>query len=323
MSRLSITARRRRATPRFGVTAAVSVLRRSRAIWLFSALAAVGCLLHPPMAQAAVVEEVITAPVSLNTIYGGHHQEIVVTVFRDDQRQASPYLVLNHGRVSNEKQRMKQGRQRYSEISRYFVSLGVSVLVPTRIGYGVTGGPDVEYSGPCADKDYAPGYDAAADEVEAVLRRVRTLPSVDLSSGIVVGTSFGGMTAIKLSTRSLPGLAAAVNFSGGVGGNPKTHPQNPCGADRLDDLYRSYGAAAKVPSLWLYSPNDRFWGPRLPRQWFRSFTAAGGQAEFVELPRFGEDGHKSFAGNSSAWKPAFERFLRKIGFLDAAPQAGR
>ncbi len=83
------------------------------------------------------------------------------------------------------------------------------------------------------------------------------------------------------------------------------------------------GAAAKVPSLWLYSLNDRFWGPRLPHQWFRSFVAAGGKAQFVQLPSFADDGHKSFAGNSTAWIPAFEAFLQEIGFLGAAPQAGR
>jgi dienelactone hydrolase len=232
----------------------------------------------PSASHAALIEEVIAAPVALRTIFGDHRQDIVVTVFRDDARPRSPYVVLNHGRTASETERAAAGRKRYSEISQYLVSLGFAVLVPTRIGYGVTGGPDVEYSGPCNDKNYASGFDAAADQTAAVLRHAKTLPYVDLSRGIVMGTSFGRMTAIKLTTRGLPGLVAAVNFSGGVGGSPTNRPESPCAPGLLNQLYRNYGATAKIPSLWLYSPNDLYWGPSLPTQWFGSFIKAGGKA---------------------------------------------
>jgi dienelactone hydrolase len=267
----------------------------------------------PSASGAAVVEEVVAVPVALRTIHGEHRQDITVTVFHDDERGKSPYVVLNHGRTSNEAERAAFGRTRYSEISRYLVSLGFAVLVPTRIGYGVTGGPDAEYSGPCDNRNYPPGFEAAAEQTAAVLRHARMLPYVDLSRGIVMGTSFGGMTAIKLTTLNLPGLKGAVNFSGGVGGDPKGHPENPCSPQRLDQLYRSYGAKAKVPSLWLYSPNDLYWGPRLPTQWFRSFVNAGGNARFVALPPYRDNGHMIFTGDPHAWMPAFESFLRDIG----------
>jgi len=267
--------------------------RKNWSRWLFVALAVLGTQSPLSLLQAATIEEVIRAPVVLTTHLDGHRQEvrqdIVVTIFRDDQRQKSPYVVVNHGRLSSAADRAAFGRVRYLENSRYLVSLGFSVLVPTRIGYGVTGGPDVEYSGPCNKKDYAVGFDAAADQVVAVLARARTLPGVDLSHGIVVGASFGGMTAIKLTTMALPGLAAGVNFSGGVGGDPKRRPENPCSPNQLNQLYRSYGSAAKVPSLWLYSTNDRYWGAQLPHQWFQSFVDAGGIARFVQLPPYGDE----------------------------------
>jgi len=292
---------------------------------LFVALAVVGTQSPLSLPQAATIEEVIRAPVVLRTHFDGHrqevHQDIVVTVFRDDQRQMSSYLVLNHGRLSSAAERAAFGRVRYSENSRYLVSLGFAVLVPTRIGYGVTGGPDVEYSGPCNKKDYAAGFDAAADEVLAVLERAKTLRGVDLSHGIVVGASFGGMTAIKLTTMDLPGLAAGVNFSGGVGGDPKGRPENPCSPNQLNQLYRHYGTAARVPSLWLYSANDRYWGARLPHQWFQSFVDAGGIARFVQLPPHGDDGHRSFTDNPPAWKPAVEGFLRDFRSGEASKPA--
>jgi len=268
----------------------------------------------PTWSSAAVVEEVIEVPVSVKSIYGQEvSQPIKVTVFRDDLREKAPYLVLNHGRPASEADFAKMKRQRYSENSAYFVSLGFVVLVPTRVGYGETGGPDVEYSGRCEGRDYAPVYAAAADQTVAVLKAAVNLPYVDRSRGVVVGQSFGGATSIALSTRELDGLVGTVNFAGGGGGNPAQRPDNPCSAYALAKLYRDYGAASKVPTLWLYSENDRYWGAALPKEWFKGFVEAGGKARFVSLPTYKENGHAIFTGNPDAWKPAFETFIHSVG----------
>lgn len=269
----------------------------------------------PGLSSAAIVEEVIEVPVHVTTIYGQTiNQPIKVTVFREDTRGRAPYLVLNHGRPASEADFAKMKRQRFSDNSQYFVNLGFVVLVPTRVGYGESGGPDVEYSGRCDNRNYSPVYAASADQTAAVLGAAANLPYVDLSRGIVVGQSFGGMTSIALSTRALPGMVAAVNFSGGGGGSPNEHPENPCSAYRLTALYKEYGAASKVPTLWLYSENDRYWGPQLPKEWFNAFVSAGGKAQFVQLPPYKENGHSIFTGNPAAWRPTFESFLRQLGF---------
>lgn len=270
----------------------------------------------PAWSSAAVLEDVIEVPVSVKTIYGQQANQLIkVTVFHDDQRNSAPYLVLNHGRPANEADFVKMKRQRYSENSLYFVSLGFVVLVPTRVGYGETGGPDVEYSGRCNSKDYAPVYAVAADQTVAVLKAAANLPYVDLSRGVVVGQSFGGTTSIALAARDVPGLAGAVNFAGGGGGNPSERPDNPCAPHALAALFRAYGAASKVPTLWLYSENDRYWGAELPKKWFDGFVGAGGQARFVQLPAYKENGHGIFSGNPGAWKRPFEAFLHDMGFL--------
>jgi dienelactone hydrolase len=280
--------------------------------WLFRFLLIV---LLGLSSRAAVIEEVIEVPVRLKTPQGKDlEQSIKVTVFRDDARPKAPYLILNHGRAVDAAGRAKLKRARYTENSRYFVSKGFVVLVPTRIGYGETGGPDVEDSGPCNDRKYGPVYAAAAEETEAVVRAAEKLAYVDFARGLVVGQSFGGLTALKLSTVKLPGLLGAINFAGGGGGNPTKRPGNPCSAGRLLKLYEEYGAAAKVPTLWLYSENDRFWGPDLPTKWHTAFTGAGGKAEFTRLPAYGADGHGSFTANPAAWKPAFEKFIGGLGF---------
>jgi dienelactone hydrolase len=274
-------------------------------------------------ASAALVEEVIDVPVSVKTIFGRQvNQTIKVTVFRDDARAKAPYLVLNHGRPPSDEDVMKMKRQRYPNVSKYFVSLGFVVLVPTRAGYGEPGGTDVEYTGRCDAKTYGPAIAAAADQTAAILKYAETLPYVDLTHGIAVGVSFGGITSIALAARDLPGLAATINFAGGTGGNPTERPARPCDVRQIERLYREYGAASRVPTLWLYSENDRFWGPTLPRNWFDEFVQAGGKGQFVALPAYGDDGHRSFTGNREAWKPAFEDFLREIGFFGSRGAVG-
>lgn len=191
-------------------------------------------------------------PVQVKTIFGQVvSQPIKVTVFRDDQRERAPYLILNHGRPASEAEFAAMKRVRYADNARYFVSLGFAVFVPTRVGYGESGGVDVEYSGRCDSRSYAPVYAAAADQTVAVVQAAAALPCVDPGKGLLVGQSFGGMTTIALAARDLPGLAGAVNFAGGGGGDPVGHPENPCSPHRLKSLYGEYGAQNKVPTLWL------------------------------------------------------------------------
>lgn len=272
-------------------------------------------LLLPAAAMAEVVETVIDVPVSVRDMFGKKvDHTIKVTVFRDDKREKSPWLILNHGRPSNPSDFARMGRQRYAANSQYFVSKGFAVFVPTRVGYGVTGGDDVEFSGPCTAREFAPVFAAAADQSLAVIQAARKLPFVDASRGLAVGQSVGGMTAIALAAREVPGLVATVNFAGGGGGDPEKRPADPCSESRLRSLIRDYGAATRVPVLWMYSRNDRFWGSNLPRDWFDSFMAAGGRGRFVSLPAFRADGHGIFSGDPDAWREPFEAFLKDVGF---------
>ena len=155
---------------------------------------------------------------------------------------------------------------------------------------------------------------AGADQTVAALGAAAKLPYVDLTRGIVLGVSVSGMTSMALATRSLPGIVAAVNFASGGRGNPIERPKDPCSAFRLTALYKEYGGQAKVLSLWLYSENDRFWGAKLPKEWFNAFIAAGGKAEFVSLQAYKNDRHAIFTRNPAAWRPAFEAFIHQHGF---------
>src|SRR5258708_30701580 len=111
----------------------------------------------------------------------------------------------------------------------------------------------------------------------------RGVAYVNPAKGMVVGKTFGGGTAITLAAKNLPGVIAAVNFSGGGGGNPVTQPERPCGDDLLTDLFAGYGKTTRIPTLWFYSENDQYFGKEKPRAWFNAFVARAGAAKFAQL----------------------------------------
>ena len=153
----------------------------------------------------------------------------------------------------------------------------------------------------------------AAQQTRAVVAYARGRPDIDPGRGLVMGQSYGGATAIAVAADPPEGVRAAVNFAGGGGGRPSTHPGQPCSPMAMERLFGGYGATARIPTLWLYAPNDRYMGERHPRAWFEAFLRAGGRGRFVALPEHGEDGHSSFTRNPGAWRPAFEAFLREAG----------
>jgi dienelactone hydrolase len=261
--------------------------------------------------SAKVVQEAIELPVEVTDIQGEVvRHRIKVTIVRDDAKANSPFLILNHGRGATREINAARSVASFNANARYFVSKGFAVFMPLRVGYGETGGPNVEFAGKCDAENYPPVYEAAAAQTVTVVQYAKTLPYIDRANGLVIGQSFGGTTAIAIAAKSMKGVRATINFAGGGGGRPDTDPEQPCGVDRMTALFASYGATTKIPTLWLYSENDKYWGATIPRTWFDAFVGRGGNGRFVKLPPYKDNGHPIFTGDPDAWKPAFEDFLR-------------
>ena len=267
---------------------------------------------------ARIIEEIIEVPVSVSnsnfTNNPKFEQKITVTIWRDDAIKKAPYLLFSHGRAGTDQERGKFGRSSEKRNSEYFVSKGFTVILPTRIGYGVSGGPDADYSGACGNKNYLEARKVAIDQSKQVLNHVFDFSYIDKTKGIVVGQSVGGFATIGLSAENISGLKGAINFAGGDGGDPIKSAEKPCGDYLIKDTFAKYGASNKVPTLWLYSVNDKFWGEQLPKDWFAAFQKAGGKGQFISLPAYKEDGHSIFRGDLNAWKNDFEKFIKEIGF---------
>ncbi len=291
---------------------------KMRSLFLLLSLAAL-----LPAAQARIVEEQMDVPVQVTNAYGRPFSQFIkVTLFREDERKGpQPLLVLSHGRAVEATDRLALGRVRYSDASRWFVQQGFVVALPTRMGYGVSGGEDVEDSGGCENKNYPPGYEAAAQQVLSVVTAIkaRAMPPVD--RWVAVGQSYGGAVSVTLAAKAPEGLAGTINFAGGGGGNPKTRPGNPCGVSRLERMFESYGRTARMPTLWIYTENDLYMGAKAPRDWVAAFSKEGGQAKFVQFPPHGEDGHSLFARFPQVWQPVAAEFLQGLGFAPPAAKS--
>ncbi len=254
-------------------------------------------------------------PVAVQDFYGRREtRTITVTTFRPPGDGPFPLLVLNHGRAALDR-RAGQGRQRFEPQARYFASLGFAVFVPTRVGYGDTFAEyDPEFGGGCRTLQPGPASQAAADQVLATVQLARTLPWVDAGRWVTMGASVGGLTTLAVAARNPAGLVAAVNFAGGHGGRPDTHPGESCNPAALAALWRRQGATTQVPTLWLYWANDRYWGAEWPARWAAAWREGGGQAEFHALPAAGADGHHGFSAQMDQWVPLVEAFLARAGF---------
>jgi len=269
-------------------------------------------------AHARLIEKIIKVPVKLTNAYGKViAQEVVVSTYHDsDAPQPYPIALINHGRSVKPEERAAFGRSTSITNARWLAAMGFLVVVPTRIGYGVSGGEDVEDSGDCRNKNYPPGYEAAAVQTLQVLDAILQRPDVLPNRTLILGQSFGGATAITVAAKNPPGVVATINFAGGGGGNPLTQPQEPCGTNRLKAMFGDYGRSARIPTLWVYTENDQWMGPRYPREWFDAFKAEGGVGEFVQFPPNGKDGHPLFTQDPEVWRPKALAFLRANGYLE-------
>jgi len=267
--------------------------------------------------RASIIEETIEVPVQVVDASGTTVERSIHVSVLHDSAAPRPYAVavLNHGRAGTAAERRALKTAPYAPAARWLAGFGFIVAVPIRIGYGITAGEDVEDSGGCDRKNYPPGFEAAAVETLALVNELRKRPDVAQDRGVIVGQSFGGTTAIAVAAMRPRGIQGTINFAGGGGGGPKSHPQKPCSEPMLQRLFSDYGKSARMPTLWLYSENDQYFGPTFPRAWFEGFRASGGRGEFVMFPPVGDNGHLLFSRRPDLWQPKVLEFLASLGFL--------
>jgi dienelactone hydrolase len=240
----------------------------------------------------------------------GETARLDALVTRPADGAPAPLVVLNHGSPRDPGERAAMSPANQAAQSLAFARRGYAAVAVMRRGFGETGGAFAEAPGPCSARDYVRASKTAARDVLGAVDALRKEPWVDPTRIVLVGHSAGGMTVLAIAAEGPPGLVAVVSFAGGRGSDT---PDHVCQPDRLVDSVRGFGAAAKVPSLWIYAENDHFFAPPFVREMFDAYRAGGAPAELRFVPPFGDDGHRFFGvAPADAWWPLVAPFLAKL-----------
>jgi dienelactone hydrolase len=294
----------------------------------------------PPAPGVAAANNTLTADIVQVTVKGsgtrGADVSMPVHVFKPTLSQAHagagpwPVVIFSHGRSSTVEERQALRNPVLFGHVRYWHAKGYAVIAPVRPGYGDNSAHDPEASGtrfpasgnsPCTGlAQYEQVVDNSTRAVRAAHDWLREQPWAHKDRVLLVGQSVGGLTTAVACGQNWPGVIGCVNFAGGSGGKPDTHAGNSCQPERLASVFAASGKTTQVPSLWLYSDNDLYWGPDAPKRWHKAHvdaSVAAGQkntAEFFAAPPVEPDGHRLLATGGRLWSPPLNAWLKKNGF---------
>ncbi len=268
-------------------------------------------------ADPAVETERVKVPLDM----AGKSYLLDAMIYKPAGEGPFPGMIMTHGtsRLVSERAKVTADTY-YVRNATMFARLGIAVLFVVRRGFGISDGPYAEgyQYHPDGTRDYAKTGMAATPDLQAAVRYMQDKPFVDKKRIVLLGQSTGGHSVIATGSLNLPGVVGVVNFAGGRGSTASDVVKD---ADRLVESYRVYGTTFKVPTIWLYSDNDHYFGPALARKFLTAFQAGGAEVDFVSLPPSGEDGHSSFLRAQDSWYEPVLEFLERIGIVQEPPLA--
>ncbi|HTX40504.1 MAG TPA: dienelactone hydrolase family protein [Acidobacteriaceae bacterium] len=228
-----------------------------------------------------------------------------------------PLAVLTHGSSRDTEEHAEVTPWQELPQALWFARRGWIALVVVRRGYGRSGGEqDTRHAGRCPQTNYQDAAEYGAEDLRIALDYGRALPNVDPDRAIAVGVSTGGLATVALTAQkpSPPGLVAAISFAGGRGSHAD---HDVCNPGDLVSAFRSFGKTSRVPMLWIYAQNDKFFWPELAQEFDQAFRSQGGNDQFVLAPPFGNDGHALFH-RPSAWGATVDSFLAAQNLMPLA-----
>jgi dienelactone hydrolase len=233
------------------------------------------------------------------------------TVFRPAGNGPFPLVVMNHGTTQNPLQRHYFPLLEFEAAALWFVGQGFVVAAPQRPGHGETGGVYLEDQGKCSADEFLAAGKAGAANIQKTIDYFRTQSFVRPDQVIVVGQSAGAWDTLAFVAGDPSGIRAAIEFEGGRGGHYEGRPNNNCRPDQLIEAAGILGRTSRIPTLWLYTENDTFFGPKLSGEMFKAWKAAGGNGEYHLFPPFKEEGHLlvDYPQGVAIWSPVVKQFL--------------
>jgi dienelactone hydrolase len=213
---------------------------------------------------------------------------------------AGPFrlAVIAHASTQNVLRRAQMPQPEYRALAAFLVARGFAVLVPERLGHGVTGGRYVEDQGGCDEADYVRSGRATADEIALALEDVRKQDFIRKDAAIVIGHSAGGWGALALANADPKAISAIIAFAPGRGGHANDEPNRICAPHTLLAAAAEFGKAAHIPVTWLVAANDSYFAPAFSKTLVDAFRGSGGNVDFRTLPAVGSEGHWMIEGEA-------------------------
>ena len=229
-------------------------------------------------------------------------------IYRPSAGTSFPLAVVSHGNPRDDAAR-KTMQPAYDALRSWFVDHGYAVIVPMRRGFGTSDGDYAEGYGSCDDPHYATAARTTSKDIEAAMHYMSGQPYVDSSRIVLVGHSGGGIGSLAEAAKHPKGVVAVINFAGGRGSQK---PDVVCSPDKLVATMATFGKDVRIPTLWVYSQNDHYFGPALAKAMFAAFVAGSPQAEFFAAPPYDGDGHYLADHAGTGWEAPVDAFLTKV-----------
>jgi len=215
-------------------------------------------------------------------------------------------VILNHGSPG-------PARGSYATnmlATKFFLDRGYMVVLPTRRGFGVSGGQRADDWGNCnVHKHYQSGM-AGADDVISSLNYFLAQDFTQKDGALLVGQSNGGFAVTAAAGNNPKGVAGIINFSGGI-----SNGQSHCGAASVLDAYKRYGVTARLPTIFVYAENDTHFSPDYSKRMFEAYASTGANVKYVLLPPIGDgDGHVNMQKDIGvkAWTKPIDGFIASL-----------
>lgn len=254
------------------------------------------------------LDGLVREPLSLKvTLQDGRQATLDAFVTRPNKSGRFPIALITHGTNGDASDR-KLNPNRFSSPAIAFARHGYAAVVVLRQGYGKSTGDNEYVGGTCKSPRHARAGRVARDNLTAALKAIRDQPWASRDQSLLVGMSSGGFGVLATGALNPPGVQAVINFDGGRGAPEKGRF---CDQNGLINAVKSYGQTAHIPTLWIYSTNDKSFSPTLGRKMFDSYRQAGGVAEFFQTAAFEDDGHTILiSAPESFWWQRVALFLK-------------